>query len=203
MGINKFYDFLQWCHDLQVQEVTIYALSTENLLARDKKEIETLYKVFNKHALKGLTDKNLHDKKVRVNFCGDKDLLIKLAPDRELGKEMVDNLNRLEQATKAYKSSTLNLAIAYGGRQEIINAAKKVFASGQELTEESIGGHLWIKGEPDIVIRTSEERLSNFLLWQSAYSEIYFLPKLWQEFEKVDLEKVLLDYRNKERRYGK
>jgi len=203
MGINRFYDFLEWCYDLKVDEVTLYALSLENITSRNRKEIETLFKAFNKHALKGLEDKNLHEKKVKVNLCGDREFLLKQDVNRELATEMVKNLERLEDATKGYDKFTLNLAIAYGGRQEIIHAVKEMIAEGVPITEENIGRHLWVKDDPDVIIRTSEDRLSNFLLWQSAYSEIYFIPKLWQEFDKEDLKRVIGDYRSRERRYGR
>ena len=92
--------------------------------------------------------------------------------------------------------------MAYGGRQEILNAARKAMAEG-DLTEQSLTNHLWVKDSPEIIIRTSEDRLSNFLLWQAAYSEIYFVDKLWQEFTRADLEKILGDYRGRERRFGR
>lgn len=203
MGINRFYKFLEWCYDLGVTEVTLYALSTENITSRNRKEIETLFKAFNKHAIKGLTDKNLHKKKVRVNLCGDREFLRNQDVNRKLATEMVDNLEKLEQSTKAYVKFTLNLAIAYGGRQEILFAVKRMVEDGTPITEDNLAKNLWVKSDPDIIIRTSEDRLSNFLLWQSAYSEIYFVPKLWQEFEKKDLEKILADFRKRDRRYGR
>jgi tritrans,polycis-undecaprenyl-diphosphate synthase [geranylgeranyl-diphosphate specific] len=203
LGINKFYDFLEWCYDLGVKEVTLYALSIENITNRDKREVETLFNVFNKHALNGLTDKNLHEKKIRVNLCGDREVLLTQKVSPKLAAEMVENLTKLEQATRNYKNFTLNLAIAYGGRQEIISAVKKMVSDGVEISEENMSKNMWVKDDPDIIIRTSEDRLSNFLLWQSAYSEIYFVPKLWQEFGKKDLAKILKDYTNRERRYGR
>jgi len=203
MGINRFYDFLSWCYDLGVDEVTIYALSLENLEARSVGEIETLFKVFNKHAKKGLKDKNIHGRGIRVCFCGDRQYLLDRAPKRKLAEEMLENIVRLEEATSKYSKFRLNLAIAYGSRQEIVHAARQAVANGGSISEETIKANLWVKGEPDLLIRTSESRLSNFMLWQSAYSEIYFVPKLWQEFEKKDLEEVLGDFRSRQRRYGR
>jgi tritrans,polycis-undecaprenyl-diphosphate synthase [geranylgeranyl-diphosphate specific] len=203
MGINKFYDFLEWCYDLGVKEVTIYALSTENITARDKAEVETLYKVFNKHALKGISDKNLQERGVRVNICGDREFLLNQKVNPKLAAEMIENMGRLEEATKKHRNFTLNLAVAYGGRQELLGAFKEMASAGEEMTEDNLKRHLWVKDYPDIIIRTSERRLSNFLLWQSAYSEIYFVPKLWQEFEKADLSEVIEDYKSRERRYGR
>ncbi len=203
MGINKFYDFLQWSYDLGVDEVTLYALSLENLGNRDSREINTLFKAFNKNAKKGLKDKNLREKQVRVNVCGDIDSLIRQSPNQKLASDMVSNLSKLEEATRDYKNFTLNLAIGYGGRQEVLNAIKNMVEHGVEVTEDNLRANLWVKSDPDIIIRTSEERLSNFLLWQSAYSEIYFVHKLWPEFEKEDLARILDDFSGTERRYGR
>ena len=203
MGIRKFFDFLEWCYDLDVREVTIYALSLENIVNRDSKEIDTLFKVFNEHAKRGLKDKNLHEKETRVNICGDKDYLLEHSPNRKLAEEMVCNLNKLEDATRDYSNFTLNLAIAYGGRQELLNAMKNVMSQSMEVNEENIRKNLWVRDYPEIIIRTSEDRLSNFLLWQSAFSEIYFIPKLWQEFEQKDLADILDDYSHRERRFGR
>ena len=203
MGINKFFDFLDWCYDLKVNEVTLYALSLENLQNRGREEIDTLFRVFNKHAKKGLSDKNLRDKQVRVNMCGDRKALIAQSKNKKLAEEMVGSLEKLEDATKGNLNFTLNLAIGYGGRQEILNAVQAMVDGGMEINEDNLRANLWVKDDPDIIIRTSEERISNFLLWQSAYSEIYFVQKLWQEFQKEDLVQILSDYEGRERRYGR
>lgn len=202
MGINKFYDFLDWCYELKVSEVTLYALSLENLLNRDRREIETLLRVFNRHAVKGINDKKLHENRVRVNFCGDKRAILGRFAKSGLAREMIANLTKLQEKTKDYRNLTLNLAIGYGGRQEILNAVRQMVSKGAKISEANLRRHLWVKSDPDLIIRTSEERLSNFLMWQSAYSEIYFVPKLWQEFRKQDLVGVLEKYESSERRYG-
>jgi len=202
MGIKRFYDFLEWCIDFDVGEVTIYALSTENITNRSEREISTLFKVFSDQADKALDDGRLHDRKVHINVCGDKDFLTSGIKSPSLARRLLDSLTRLEDETRRYSDVTLNLALAYGGRQEILNAAKKTVDAGLPLTEENVQSNLWVKDYPDIVIRTAEERLSNFLLWQSAYSEIYFPDKLWQEFERDDLAQIISDYRGRERRYG-
>ncbi|MFH1788848.1 MAG: polyprenyl diphosphate synthase [Candidatus Altiarchaeota archaeon] len=202
-GIKQFYDFLQWCSDFGVDEVTIYALSTENIENRSNDEIKTLFNVFAKQAGEAVSDRRIHDNKVKVNFCGDKEYLLNGVQEPDLAKKLVENLGKLEDATRDYGDLTLNLAIAYGGRQEILSAAEKISESGLPFTEDNLKANLWVKGYPDILIRTSEDRLSNFLLWQAAYSEMYFPDKLWQEFTKDDLEKIILDYRGRERRFGK
>ncbi|MBD3389045.1 MAG: di-trans,poly-cis-decaprenylcistransferase [Candidatus Altiarchaeales archaeon] len=203
MGINKFYDFLEWCYDLRVGEVTIYALSLENIVNRDRREIDTLFKVFNRHAKKGVKDKTLHEKEVRVNVCGDRDYILNHSQNTELAEKMITNLGKLEDATRDYGKFTLNLAIGYGGRQEVLNAVKSMVDQGVEINEENLKDNLWVKSYPELIIRTSEDRLSNFLLWQSAYSEIYFVPKLWQEFQQPDLVEILDDFNSRERRYGR
>jgi|GEM_PF-840750 len=202
-GIQKFYDFLEWCADFGADEVTIYALSTENIENRGKKEIETLFTVFSQQAENALSDERIHKRRVKVNFCGDRDFLLNGVSHRDLARKLVDNLEKLEDSTKDYGNLTLNLAIAYGGRQEILQAAEKISLDDLPFTEENLKANLWVKDYPDILIRTSEDRLSNFLIWQAAYSEMYFPDKLWQEFTRSDLEEIIQDYEGRERRFGK
>ncbi len=202
-GIKKFYEFIEWCSKLEVDEITLYALSLENIQNRGEEEIETLFSVFNDHALEAMKESRIHDNKVQINICGNKDYLLQSGANSALGKEVYDNLTKLEEVTKDYDKLKLNLAIAYGGRQEIINACQTVVDAGLKLTEENIKKNLWVPDYPDILIRTAEDRISNFLLWQAAYSEIYFMEKLWQEFQEEDLNKLLADFRSRERRYGK
>lgn len=201
MGIKKFYDFVEWCIDLGVKEVTVYALSMENLKNRSKFEINLLLKLFASQAMDLLKSDKIHKNRVHINICGDKEYLAnKINP---LGSDVIKKLEELEDSTKNYKDINLNLAIAYGGRQEIINSVNKIINQGLEVNEENIEKNLWVTKYPDIIIRTAETRLSNFLTWQSAYSEIYFVDKLWQEFEKDDLVRILEDYNSRERRFGR
>jgi len=202
MGITRFYDFLEWCGKLGVKEVTIYALSLENVKNRGKEEIETLLRVFNQHAINALKDKRIHKNKVRIQVCGDIDYLLHNGVEPSLAREVVGNLRKLEDSTKDYKSIKLNLAIVYGGRQEILHAVKELVKHKMKVTEDNIKKYLWVKDYPDLVIRTSEERLSNFMTWQTAYSEIYFADKLWQEFDERDLVHIIEDYTSRERRFG-
>lgn len=201
MGIKKFNDFVEWCIDLGVKEVTVYALSMENLKNRSKGEITLLLKLFASQATDLLKSDKIHKNRVHINICGDKEYLANnLNP---IGNDVIKKLDELENSTKNYNDINLNLAIAYGGRQEIVNSVNKIVKEGLEINEKNIEKNLWITTYPDIIIRTAETRLSNFLLWQSAYSEIYFVDKLWQEFEKSDLIKILDDYNSKERRFGR
>lgn len=201
MGIKKFYDFVEWCIDLGVKETTVYALSIENLKNRSKFEINLLLKLFASQAMDLLKSDMIRKNKVHINICGNREYLAdKINP---LGSDVIKNLSKLENLTKDYSNFTLNLAIAYGGRQEIINSVNKIINDGLEVSEENIEKNLWVRTYPDIIIRTAESRLSNFLIWQSAYSEIYFVDKLWQEFEKSDLIKIVENYNLKERRFGR
>lgn len=202
MGITKFYDLMEWCIDLNIDEVTAYALSIENLENRGGQEIKTLLNLFSMQALSTLNNERIHKNRVHINICGDKNYLL-TAGGNGLGNAVVESLCKLEDLTKGYDKLTLNLAIGYGGRQEIINSVKNVVNSGLELNEENIRKNLWINSYPEIIIRTAESRLSNFLLWQSAYSEIYFVDRLWQEFEREDLVDIISNYRSKERRFGR
>jgi len=203
MGIQRFYDFLEWCVDLGVSEVTIYALSTENITNRTREEIEILLRVFLEEITKAIHDRRLDENGIGIKVCGDLNYLNNGVANPQLARKLLSNLMTLEEKTKNYNKLRVNLAIAYGGRQEIIHAANFVVKEGLPLTEENLRRYLWIPNYPDIIIRTAEERLSNFLLWQSAYAEIYFVPKLWQEFTREDLEAIINDYNHRERRFGR
>ena len=203
MGISRFYDLISWCSELGVDEVTIYALSIENLKNRGKLEIVALLNLFTEQAVSALNDDRIHKNKIQVNICGDREYLINKTNSVGLGGKIITSLDKLENSTKEYDGIRMNLAIAYGGRQEIVNAVRETIDAGLEVTEETIKDRLWVKSYPEIIIRTSEVRISNFLLWQSAYSEIYFVDKLWQEFERDDLVEILDNYGAKERRFGK
>ncbi len=202
-GIDKFYDCLIWCKDLGVNEVTLYALSTENIKNRSKEEIQLLFTIFEEIAKNAAKDERIHKNKIKVNICGDKNYLSDTLNTLNLKSNLMNNLDDLENSTKDYNEFTLNLAIAYGGRQEIINAVNKVISKKLEINEKNIGENLWVKDNAEITIRTGEKRLSNFLLWQSAYAEVFFIEKLWPELEKEDIIKIINEYNLRERRFGK
>lgn len=200
LGITRFHDFLEWCGEKGVDDVTIYALSTENIENRSREEISTLLKVFNENAVKAITDERIRKNEIRISLCGDLDAIRNSC---ENAGEMLENLEKLVAETSGYEKLNLNLAIGYGGRQEIINACKRIVSEGGEINEENIKRNLWVTGYPDIIIRTSETRLSNFLTWQSAYSEIHFIDCLWQEFTENHLDEILESFRKGERRFGR
>ena len=161
-GAKKVEKLLDWCKQLNVKELTLYCLSLENF-NRPKKEFNYLIKIFKKEFNKITKDKRLQEDRIKIRFIGKKDLL-----DKKLQKIMQE----LENKTKDYENCTVNFALAYGGRQEIIEAIKKMARNHEQITEENLHKNLWLKTEPDLIIRTGgEKRTSNFLPWQSTYSE--------------------------------
>ncbi|HDD66611.1 MAG TPA: di-trans,poly-cis-decaprenylcistransferase [Nitrososphaeria archaeon] len=203
-GAKKLEEVIRWCLELGIKVVTFFALSTENL-KRDKRELEELFKLFKEKLEEQLNGDLLHRNRIRIKVIGKKELL----PD-----DLRNLLERLEEATKGYDNLFVNLAVAYGGRAEITDAARKLaedVISGkvklEDIDEERISRYLYTADlpiqEPDMIIRTSgEERISNFLLWQSAYSELIFLDVYWPEFRKIDLMRAIRTYQKRQRRFG-
>ncbi len=177
-----------------IKILTIFAFSTENW-KRNKKEIEYLMKLLDK----ALSDiKKYNEKGIKVKIIGEKE---------KLSKKIQEKIEKLETETNNNKKGILNLAISYGARAEITSAFKKIQEKNiKKITEEIISNNLWTSSfpDPDLIIRTGGEyRLSNFLLWQSAYSELYFTKKYWPDFTEDDLDKALIEYSNRSRRFGK
>ncbi len=204
-GAEKAEEVLDWCLDLGIKIVTMYVLSTENL-KREKKELSKLFEIIEGYLKKALNSEKIHKHKVRVKAIGKLELL----------PENIRNLiKQLEEKTSNYNSHYLNIAIAYGGRTEIVEAVKKIAKDVKEgkrrideINEEIFEQYLFTshlpKQSPDLVIRTSgEERLSNFLLWQSAYSELVFMDVYWPEFRKIDLLRAIRIYQQRHRRFGR
>ena len=178
-GAKKLKDLFDWCKELDVRELTLYCFSLENF-NRPKKEFNYLINLFKKEFKNLETNPSIYENKVKIRFIGKRELL-----DTELQELM----REIEAKTKNHKNYTINFAVAYGGRQEIIEAVQKLSESGKEINENNLQARLWLKDAPDLIIRTGgEKRTSNFLPWQSAYSEWIFLDKLWPEFTKQDLE---------------
>ena len=192
-GGENLEKIIEICPKFGIDTVTIYALSLENFENRSKPELAALTKL-----LKNMAEnkkERLFESGVKVEIAGD------ISP---LPTETVESLRELEKYTKEGKKSLLQICVNYGGKQEIIQAAKKLVSQNQEITEENITKNLQAKGEPDLIIRTGgRQRLSNFLLWQGAYSELYFSDKLWPEFNEEELAKAVEFYRNQQRNFGK
>lgn len=177
-----------------VKALTLYAFSTENW-ARPKEEVDELMRLL-KSYFKKFTKKVIKEE-VRLSVIGD---MSKLSAD------LVKVIDRGVQATARFTGKILNIAVNYGGRQEIVTAVNKLVEKGKEITVESISSELYTAfcGEPDLIIRTGgEKRISNFLIYQGAYSELYFTDVLWPDFDEKEFDKALNDYASRDRRFGK
>lgn len=201
-GAAKMQEFLHWCDELGVRVVSLYLLSADNVRRRDPKELADLLEIIAELA-DGLAKKH----NWRVQTVGRLDLV---------PPELSRVLRSVTERTAHHTGLHVNLAVGYGGRNEIVDAVRSIVAehesSGQtiqelaaNLTPETIGEHLYTGGQPDpdLVIRTSgEQRLSDFLLWQSAHSEFYFVEALGPDLREVDFLRAIRDYTQRERRFG-
>ncbi len=203
-GARTGEEFLNWALDLDIKTITVYVFSTENL-NRKEGEVQDVLRLIEDQLRLLETNPRLHANRVRVKALG----RIELLP-RSVG----EILERLEQATSGYNGHYLNIAIAYGGRAEIVDAAKKIgrdIEQGRldstQIDEDLFSNYLYTahlpNPYPDLIVRTSgEERLSGFLLWQSAYSELCFLDVYWPDFRKIDLLRAVRTYQQRKRRFG-
>ncbi|WJZ02188.1 (2Z,6E)-farnesyl diphosphate synthase [Corynebacterium freiburgense] len=203
VGAKKIGEMVRWCAETDIELVTIYLLSTENL-GRNSEELELLFDIIGDVVVE-LADPITN---CQVRLVGHLDLLPKRISER---------LRTAAETTKNHTGITVNVAVGYGGRQEIVDAVKELIhdlgAQGhnaetisEEISVESISSHLYTSGQPDpdLVIRTSgEQRLSGFLLWQAAYSEIWFTDTYWPAFRRIDFLRALRDYSSRHRRFGK
>ncbi len=202
-GADKLEDVLEWCIDLGVKAVTVYALSTENL-NRPKEELKRLFDLMEERFKALAESERIHRRKVAVRAVG----RLHLLPTR-----VRRAIKKAERATKEYKDRFLNVAVAYGGRQEIIDAVREIAhdvkvgrLEPDEIDEGTFRKYVYVGDlpDPELIIRTSgEERLSNFLLWYSAYSELYFVDVYWPEFRKIDLLRAIREFQKRERRFGR
>ena len=200
-GAGKVEKLFTWAKELEIKELTLYAFSAQNF-NRPKKEFDYLMDIFHTEFEKLLKDERLMKDKVRMNFVG----RLWMFP-----KNVHLKMTELMEKTKKNDGYVVNIAMGYGGREEVMDATMKIakkIKSGElkveELNEEVFSKNLYFDSEPDLIIRTGgDRRTSNFLLWQSPYSEWFFLEKTWPEFEKEDLIKVLDEFKLRERRFGK
>ena len=187
--------------ELGVKYLTLYAFSTENW-QRDPEEVATLMGLLRDYLKSDL--KEIQENGVRIIFIGERQML---------DADIVEQMAKIEAETAHNDKMTLCIAISYGARQEIVNAARKiaVLARRGDILPEDVdikmfSDMLYTKDvpDPDLVIRTSgEQRISNYLLWQIAYAEFFFTPTLWPDFGKEELERIINDFNTRERRYGK
>ncbi len=194
-GSKKFKDIARYCNKIGLKYLTVYAFSTENW-KRPKEEVDNIMKLFKEY----LEDaKNFKDENIQVQFIGDRSML---EPD----------IQRLMQETEELSASAtglhLNIAINYGGRDEIVHAVKQIINSNIpacDVTEQTVSDNLYTKGQPDpdFIIRPSGEyRLSNYLIWQAAYAEYWFSDILWPDFKPKDLDRAIEEFNHRNRRFG-
>lgn len=203
-GAENVERLLDWCIKIGVKSITLYAFSTENF-QRSPEEVQEIMRIAEEEFSKILADERIHRNKVRVKVIGRLNLL-----PESLQKLIMD----AERSTQSYSDHFLNFAFAYGGRAEIVDAVRKIATEVHEGTldpaqvdEELFEQHLYTshlpQQDPDLIIRTSgEERLSGFLLWQSAYSELCFLDAYWPDFRAIDLLRAVRTFQSRKRRFG-
>ncbi len=203
-GAETVEQLLDWCLKLDIKSITLYAFSTENFL-RSKTEVDQILRIVREEFQNILTNERVHKNKVHVKVIGRLSML---------PKDLQQLIADVENATRNYDEHFLNLALAYGGRAEIVDAAKKIAErvhEGElgpaEIDEQLFEKYLYTshmsKQDPDLIIRTSgEERLSGFLLWQSAYSELCFLDVYWPSFRFIDLLRAVRTFQRRKRRFG-
>ncbi len=207
LGADKAHEVMQWCLELGIPVATIWVLSTDNA-SRDPAEVAHLMKLFEREARSLAADKRIHANKVRVRAIGQ---------HHEFPISVTAALADLEAATRHYDGMLLNIAVGYGGREEIVDAVKahlereagagrSVAEVAAELHPDHLSAQMYTAGvpDPDFIIRTSGEiRLSGFMLWQSVYSEFYFCDVYWPGFRRVDFLRALRDFQDRKRRFGK
>ena len=198
-GAEVFQDITRYCNELGLESVTFYAFSTENW-KRPAEEVNGIMSLLKEYLIKAFDYEKENN---RVVFLGDKS-----AFSGELLELMLD----IEEKTKDRTGMTLNIALNYGARNEIVSAAKSIaekVKNGQlavdDITEDVFSDHLYTKGQPDpdFILRPSgEKRISNFLLWQIAYSEFVYMDVLWPDFTRKDLDEAIIEFNRRNRRFG-
>ncbi len=202
-GRDKIEEVLDWCFELGIKNLTVYAFSTENF-NRTNQEVKTLMDLCRQELESASKDSRIHKNQVKVRVIGRLD---------SLPKSIAESAKMLMEETKHYDKYSFNIALAYGGRQEIIQAIQKIaddVKNGslkvEDIKEPIVSKYLYTNGipDPDLILRTSgEERISNFLLWQLAYSELYFSDIYWPALQKRDFLKAIRTCQQRKRRYGK
>lgn len=200
-GANTFQAIAEYASDLGIPYVTFYCFSSENW-KRPQAEVDAIMDLFRQYLMEA-EERQEEGKKIKVSFIGDRN---GIAPD------LLELMDRAQENTKDHEGTMVNLAINYGGRQEIVHACKEVAQlmldgkmAPEEISEQTIQEHLYAgaREDLDLIIRPSgEQRLSNFLLWQAAYAELWTSEVLWPDFSKADFDAALEAYANRNRRFG-
>jgi len=205
IGLLKARDVLRWACNIGIRHVTAYTLSLENIKTRPKKELNYILKQLEQESKTILNDAKhiVHQMKVRVRFIG---------RTNELPEHLISLFKEVEERTSSYKKHFLNVAVAYGGQQEIIDAAKSIAkkVSRGEIIADDIDENVFIQNlyvpnqpMPDLILRTGgDHRLSNFMAFQSAYSELMFIDKKWPELTEKDFMDAIHEFEVRERRFG-
>ena len=196
-GVDSLRSTMRLCDEFGIKYLTVYAFSTENW-NRKKEEVEFLMGLLAKTLLNELDD--MHKENVKIKFLGD---------ISQLNKNLIEIVRHSETKTAHNTGVNLNIAFNYGARGEIVHAVKSIIKEGltcDNITEETISKHLYTKDipDPDLLIRTGgEKRISNYLLWQLAYSEIYVTNAFWPEFDRKEFSKAIIEFEKRNRRFGK
>ena len=193
VGAEVFRDIATYCQELGIEYLTIYAFSTENW-KRPKDEVDVLMSLLEQYLQEAID--TMERDHIRLRVLGD---VAGLSPQLQ---RMIDETNAI---STHYQGFQANICLNYGGRAEILRAARLCAEAGEEWTEENFSKYLWSAGipDPELIIRPSGElRLSNFLLWQCAYSEFYFCDTLWPDFKRKDLDLAIIDFQHRDRRFG-
>ena len=193
VGAEVFRDIATYCQELGIEYLTIYAFSTENW-KRPKDEVDVLMSLLEQYLQEAID--TMERDHIRLRVLGD---VAGLSPQLQ---RMIDETNAI---STHYQGFQANICLNYGGRAEILRAARLCAEAGEEWTEENFSKYRWSAGipDPELIIRPSGElRLSNFLLWQCAYSEFYFCDALWPDFKRKDLDLAIIDFQHRDRRFG-
>ncbi len=209
VGYERLEEVLNWLWDLGIKAVTVYAMSYENCIRRPEEEKTHLFNLMERGVEKFINERILEKYRVRVRFLGRLDIV---------PENLRSRMREIEELSSQYSERILNVALCYGGRQEIVDAVKILARDLKEgkVSVDEINEELFMKylpatsdipalnlSEPDLVIRTSGElRISNFLLWHIAYSELYFCDVFWPEFRRIDLLRAIRAYQKRQRRFG-
>jgi tritrans,polycis-undecaprenyl-diphosphate synthase [geranylgeranyl-diphosphate specific] len=201
-GKDKFEEVTRWCLDLGVKYLTVYAFSVENF-SRSQEEVDMLMDLISSALIELADSEEVQRYRPRIRVIGDRSII---------PENLYKAVEYAENKTKDYDGCCLSIAIAYGGRQEIVGAVREISRKVKEgeididdINEEMLSDHLSTREipDPDLVLRTSGEvRVSNFLLWQIAYSELYFTDVYWPGFRRIDLLRAIRTYQQRKRRYG-